>query len=41
MKVEYTVPLPVLGKLTEHLISKQNERNLKSSLENIKHLLEA
>ena len=30
----------VLGKLAEHLISKQNERNLESSMENIKHMLE-
>jgi uncharacterized membrane protein len=41
MKVEYTIPIPVLGKLAEHLISKQNERNLESSMENIKHMLEA
>ena len=40
MKVDYTVPIPVLGKLAEHLISKQNERNLESSMENIKHMLE-
>jgi len=41
MKVEYTVPVPVLGKLAEHLISRQNQRNLESSMENIKHMLEA
>jgi len=41
MKVEYTIPIPVLGKLAEHLISKQNQRNLESSMENIKHMLEA
>ena len=41
MKVEYTIPIPVVGKLAEHLISKQNERNLESSMENIKHMLEA
>ena len=31
----------LLGKLAEHLISKQNRRNLESSMENIKHMLEA
>ena len=41
IKVDYTVPIPVLGKLAEHLIAKQNERNLESSLENIKQMLEA
>jgi hypothetical protein len=41
MKVDYTIPIPVLGKLAEHLISKQNQRNLESSMENIKHMLEA
>ena len=41
MKVEYTIPIPVVGKLAEHLISKQNERNLESSMENIKHMLES
>ena len=41
MKVEYTIPIPVLGKLAEHLVSKQNQRNLESSMENIKHMLEA
>ena len=40
MKVEYAIPVPVLGKLAEHLISKQNRRNLESSMENIKYMLE-
>ena len=40
MKVEYAIPIPVLGKLAEHLISKQNQRNLESSMENIKQMLE-
>ena len=41
MKVDYTIPIPVLGKLAENLIKKQNERNIASSMENIKHMLEA
>lgn len=40
MKVDYTIPIPVLGKLAEHLISKQNQRNVESSMENIKQMLE-
>ena len=40
MNVEYAIPIPVLGKLAEHLISKQNQRNLENSMENIKHMLE-
>lgn len=41
MKVDYTIPIPVIGKLAEHLISKQNKRNIESSMENIKQMLEA
>ncbi|MFZ1866801.1 MAG: SRPBCC family protein [Polyangiales bacterium] len=41
MKVEYTIPVPVLGKLAEHLVAKRNERNLESSMQNIKQILEA
>jgi len=41
MKVDYTIPIPVLGKLAEHLVLRQNDRNLASSMENIKHMLEA
>ena len=41
MKVDNSIQNPVLGKLAEHLISKQNERNLENSMENIKHMLEA
>ena len=41
MKVDSTIPIPVSGKLAEHLVAKQNERNIKSSMENIKHMLEA
>ena len=40
MKVDYTIPIPVLGKLAEQLILKRNERNLESSMQNIKDTLE-
>ena len=38
--VEYTVPIPVLGKLAETLIVKMNEREGKTLLANLKALLE-
>lgn len=38
--VEYTVPVPVLGKLAEALVLKQNERDLDRSLANIKAKME-
>ncbi len=39
--VEYTVPIPVLGKIVEALVLKQNDREAKLSLENIKAATEA
>jgi carbon monoxide dehydrogenase subunit G len=40
MKVDYTIPIPVLGKLAEQLILKRNERNLEISMQNIRETLE-
>ena len=40
MEVEYTIPIPVLGKLAEKLILKRNARELVMSLENVKEKLE-
>lgn len=39
--VEYTVPIPVLGKLAETVITKMNEREGKTILENLKAVMEA
>jgi len=39
--VDYTVPIPVLGKLAEGLIVKQNERDVHKALVNIKAKMEA
>lgn len=39
--VEYTVPVPVLGKLAESFILKMNEREADTVMANIKDLLEA
>ena len=41
MEVEYTIPVPGLGKLAEHLLVRRNERNLQSALLNVKEKLEA
>jgi hypothetical protein len=38
--VEYTIPVPVLGKLGEALILKQNEREADQAMANIKAKLE-
>ncbi len=38
--VEYTVPVPVLGKLAEALVRKQNERELDLAMVNIKARME-
>ena len=40
MKVEYTVPVPVLGKLAENIIVKMNEQEANTMLENIKARME-
>ena len=38
--VEYTIPIPVLGKLAEALVVKQNERELDLAMANIKMRME-
>jgi uncharacterized membrane protein len=38
--VDYVVPIPVLGKLAEALVVKQNERVLDTALENIRSRME-
>ncbi len=40
MKVEYAIPVPVLGKLAEHLVAKRNKQNFELSVDNIKQILE-
>ena len=41
MKLEYTIPVPVLGKLAERLTIQRNARELETSLLNLKETLEA
>jgi uncharacterized membrane protein len=40
LKVEYTIPIPVLGKLAERLVLKRNEREASMWLENVKERME-
>jgi uncharacterized membrane protein len=39
--VEYTIPIPVLGKFAENFVVKQGQRDIKHIMETFKHLLEA
>jgi hypothetical protein len=41
IKVEYSIPAPVLGKLAEQLTLRRNKRGLDASLLNAKEVLEA
>ena len=41
IRVDYTVPVPVLGKLAEAIVLKQNEREAALALSNIKERMEA
>ena len=38
--IEYTIPVPVLGKVAEKLILRQNEREAALSMTNLKEILE-
>jgi ligand-binding SRPBCC domain-containing protein len=38
--IEYTIPVPVLGKLAEKLVLKRNEREADMAMENIKDKME-
>jgi hypothetical protein len=40
LNIEYTVPVPVLGKLAEKVVLKRNEREIVLALHNIKDRLE-
>ncbi len=41
LDIEYTVPIPVLGKLAEHIAHRRNTREFALALENVKERLEA
>jgi len=41
LDVEYEIPMPVLGKLAEHLVVRRDARALVWALANVKELLEA
>jgi coenzyme Q-binding protein COQ10 len=40
LDIEYTIPIPVIGKLAEKIVLKRNEREADSALANIKETLE-
>jgi uncharacterized membrane protein len=39
-EVEYTIPVPVLGKIGEALVAKLNEREMETTLANLKDVME-
>lgn len=40
LNIEYTIPVPVLGKVAEKIILKRNEREADLAMENIKEIVE-
>jgi uncharacterized membrane protein len=40
INIEYTIPVPVLGKLAEKLVLKRNERETETAMENVKDRME-
>lgn len=40
MEIDYTIPVPVLGKLAEKLVLKRNERESATNVQNIKERME-
>ena len=41
MDIDYTIPVPVLGKLAEKVVFKRNQREAQMSMENIKEKMES
>ena len=39
-EVDYTIPIPVLGKLAEKVVFKRNQREVQLSMENLQDRLE-
>jgi uncharacterized membrane protein len=40
LNIEYTIPIPVLGKVAERIVLKRNEREADLAMENLKTILE-
>jgi uncharacterized membrane protein len=40
LNIEYTIPIPVLGKVAERIVLKRNEREADLAMDNIKTILE-
>lgn len=41
LEVEYNIPIPVLGKLAEHIALRRNEREFEMALHNVKETMES
>ena len=41
IEVEYSLPIPVLGKIAEHIAVRRDARDLETSLTNVKEMLES
>jgi len=41
LEVDYSVPIPVLGKLAERIALRRNERDFENGLQNVKEMLES
>ncbi|MBW1754889.1 MAG: hypothetical protein JRJ80_01825 [Deltaproteobacteria bacterium] len=41
IEVEYSIPIPVLGKIAEHIAVRRDARDLETSLTNVKEMLES
>ena len=41
LEVEYSIPIPVLGKLAEHIALRRNEREFEMALRNVKEMMES
>ena len=40
LSIEYTIPVPVIGKLAEKIVLKRNEREAELAMQNIKEKME-
>ena len=40
LEIDYEIPIPVLGKLAEHIVIKRNSREFETALVNVKETLE-
>ena len=41
LEIEYSVPIPLVGRLAEHVLVRRNAREFQLALDNVKELMEA